>query len=117
MAVEGSGVNGSPVVLKPCDDTSRRQNWVWDETTHLIRSSFGNGKCLYPSNRTRNGSKLVLGKCNPSNIYGKWSYYQDKTLRPDKARRKCVDVKNSDRTTLQLWRCNANKDKKWIVRG
>lgn len=116
MAVKGKGVNGSPVVLKPCDDTSPRQNWVWDATTHLIRSSFRNGKCLYPSNKTKNGSKLVLRKCNRSNQYGKWRRYQDKTLRPDKARGKCVDVKN-DGTTLQLWKCNANKEEKWKVRG
>lgn len=117
ISVQGEPANGSPVTLDPCDDSSRSQNWFWDEQTHLFSSSYANTKCLLPTGNARNGATLVLWDCDPRFSYASWGYYNDNSLRLDSAAWKCLDVKNSDSTTLQMWQCNGSEDKKWLVRG
>jgi hypothetical protein len=113
----GEAANGTPVNLEPCDDSSGSQNWLWNEQTHLISSSLGNSKCLLPAGNAGRGARLVLWDCDPRYSYAAWSYYNDNSLRPDYDTWRCIDVKNSDRTTLQMWQCSGSKDKKWLVRG
>jgi len=116
VAVQGDLTNGTPVNLERCDDSASSQNWFWDPQTHLIQSAAGD-KCLFPIGNARNGARMVVWDCNPSYAYAEWSYYNDRTLRPDYSTQKCIDVKNSDGRTLQMWSCNGTQDKQWLVRG
>ncbi|CAJ1924303.1 unnamed protein product [Cylindrotheca closterium] len=118
VAVQGNVnlTNGTPVNLERCNDSSSAQNWIWDPQTRLIQSTAPGNKCLYPLGNARNGARMVVWDCNPSFSYAEWSYYSDRSLRPDFATRKCLDVLNANGETLQMWQCNGTQDKQWLVR-
>eukprot|EP00980_Cylindrotheca_fusiformis_P010714 scaffold2401_cov111-Cylindrotheca_fusiformis.AAC.6 len=117
LQILGQPENGTPVALLPCYDKSTTQNWSWDKQTHLMSSLSNTNKCLFPTGAARRGGRLVIWDCDPSYSYAAWSYYGDNSLRPDSVETMCIDVMNSDGTTLQMWYCNGTDDKKWLVRG
>merc|ERR1712166_823612 len=61
---------GGKVHMWSCNEKNKNQQWVYDDTTNLIKNKHG--ICLDASQRSKNGGKIHMWSCNENNKNQQW---------------------------------------------
>jgi len=83
----------------------------------LIKAKHG--KCLDASQRSRNGGKVHMWRCNANNKNQQWTY-NAATGQIKATHGKCLDASQRNRNggKVHMWNCNTNnKNQQWAISG
>lgn len=86
---------------------------IYNKDTKTINPP-GDNLCMDVLN---NRTKVIQYKCNGGENQ-KWIYGMDKTLQPQNAPGKCLDLLNSNNANgarLGIWDCNGGVNQKWNI--
>mmetsp|Transcript_27921 Transcript_27921/g.67929 ORF Transcript_27921/g.67929 Transcript_27921/m.67929 type:complete len:632 (-) Transcript_27921:188-2083(-) len=108
IAVEGGqALKLAPIVLKDCDQSDEAQLWTHlserpttnsNSAEHaakigMIRSKLNPSMCLVPSGSANANVPLILWDCDPEEVFGSWTIYQDdSSIRSTKDPQVCLDT-------------------------
>ncbi|KAL3942121.1 MAG: hypothetical protein SGBAC_003621 [Bacillariaceae sp.] len=105
IAVEGGeALKLAPIVLKDCNQSDEAQLWTHlseratqDNPAHskigMIRSKLNPSMCLVPSGSANANVPLILWDCDPNEVFGSWTIYQDdSSIRATKDPQVCLDT-------------------------
>ena len=111
---QANAENMNDIWLYRCNGTPA-QKWKLD-SNGFLRSQVNPSKCLVPTGRALNGSKIVIYDCSDRFAHMKWS--RDSRGRfVLKSNGKCLDVAEQGATSsskvLQIYNCNDRTDKIW----
>ena len=106
---------GGKVHMWSCDENNKNQQWVYDDTTNLIKNKHG--ICLDASQRSKNGGKIHMWSCNKNNKNQQF-VYTPSTGQIKNKHGICLDASQRSKNggKIHMWSCNENnKNQQWKI--